>query len=72
MSVDVSSAEAAAERFDALGHPVHGYDEVIPGLAQADTTYSPLELFELGFDAIFDLPAGTEARAWRTVPTCSS
>ena len=42
-------------RFDELGYPVNGYDEVAPGLFQADTTYTPLELFELGFDAVFDL-----------------
>jgi protein-tyrosine phosphatase len=50
-------------RFDELGYPVNGYDEVVPGLFQADTTYSPLELFELGFDAVFDLcgwPRGEE------------
>lgn len=42
-------------RFDEYGFPLNGVDEVVPGLYQADTTYTPLELFELGFDAIFDL-----------------
>ena len=42
-------------RFDEHGFPVNGYDEVIPGLYQADTTYTPLELFECGFDVVFDL-----------------
>jgi protein-tyrosine phosphatase len=34
---------------------VNGYDEVVPGLFQADTTYTPRELFDRGFDAVFDL-----------------
>lgn len=43
-------------RLDDLGFPLDGYDWVIPGLAQADTTYSPADLFdEHGFDAVFDL-----------------
>jgi protein-tyrosine phosphatase len=42
-------------RFDRLGFPVNGYDEVVPGLFQADTTYTPRELFDRGFDAVFDL-----------------
>jgi hypothetical protein len=43
-------------RLDDDGWPLDGYDEVIPGLAQADTTWSPAELLdEHGFDAVFDL-----------------
>lgn len=43
-------------RLDDEGWPLDGYDEVIPGLAQADTTYTPAELLdEHGFDAVFDL-----------------
>lgn len=42
-------------RFDRFGFPVNGYDEVVPGLFQADTTYTPRELFDRGFDAVFDL-----------------
>ena len=45
----------AARRFDELGYPVNGFDEVVPGLFQADTTYTPEELFVQGFDAVFDL-----------------
>lgn len=42
-------------RLDADGYPRDGYDEVIVGLHQADTTYSPRELlFEHRFDAVFD------------------
>lgn len=43
-------------RLDDDGWPLHGYDWVVPGLAQADTTYTPVELLdEHGFDAVFDL-----------------
>jgi hypothetical protein len=43
-------------RLDDDGWPLDGYDEVIPGLAQADTTWTPAELLdEHGFDAVFDL-----------------
>lgn len=43
-------------RLDDDGWPLDGYDEVIPGLAQADTTWTPGELLdEHGFDAVFDL-----------------
>jgi len=41
--------------FDENGYPTDPYTEVVPGLFQADTTYSPLQLFELGFGAVFDL-----------------
>jgi hypothetical protein len=40
---------------DENGHPTEPYAEVVPGLFQADTTYSPAELFAQGFDAVFDL-----------------
>lgn len=43
-------------RLDDEGWPLDGYDWVVPGLAQADTTYTPAELLdEHGFDAVFDL-----------------
>lgn len=43
-------------RLDDEGWPVDGYDEVIPGLAQADTTWTPAELLDAhGFDVVFDL-----------------
>jgi hypothetical protein len=43
-------------RLDELGFPRDGYDWVIPGLAQADTTHTPAELLDgQGFDAVFDL-----------------
>ena len=41
--------------FDENGYPTDPYTEVVPGLFQADTTYSPLQLFDLGFGAVFDL-----------------
>jgi hypothetical protein len=41
--------------FDEDGYPTDPYAEVVPGLFQADTTYTPPELFRLGFDAVFDL-----------------
>jgi hypothetical protein len=41
--------------FDADGYPTEPYSEVYPGLFQADTTYSPAQLFFRGFDAVFDL-----------------
>jgi hypothetical protein len=55
----------SARRFDELGYPVNGFDEVVPGLFQADTRHTPLELFDLGFDAVFDLcgwPRGEDVR----------
>jgi len=42
-------------RFDDDGYPVEPYAEVVPGLFQADTGLSPIQLFDLGFDAVFDL-----------------
>jgi hypothetical protein len=56
-------------RLDEMGYPLDGYDEVVPGLFQADTTYTPLQMFERGFDAVFDLcgwerSAGVEDRAY--------
>jgi len=45
--------------FDDDGYPLNPYDEVAPGLFQADTTYSPLELFGRDFDAVFD-PCGID------------
>ena len=41
--------------FDESGYPTEPYTEVAPSLFQADTTYSPLQLFDLGFGAVFDL-----------------
>jgi hypothetical protein len=40
---------------DENGYPTEPYAEVVPGLFQASTTYSPNELFDRGFDAVFDL-----------------
>lgn len=44
-----SPTEATAERSARL------VVAVAPGLFQADTTYSPIQLFHRGFDAVFDL-----------------
>jgi protein-tyrosine phosphatase len=41
--------------FDDCGYPTEPYSEVVPGLFQADTTLSPIQLFDQGFDAVFDL-----------------
>jgi protein-tyrosine phosphatase len=41
--------------FDEYGYPTEPYSEVVPGLFQADTTFSPIQLFDQGFDAVFDL-----------------
>ena len=41
--------------FDDCGYPTEPYSEVVPGLFQADTTFSPIQLFNQGFDAVFDL-----------------
>ena len=40
---------------DDEGYPLNGFDEVVPGLAQADTTFTPMDLFAVGFDAVFDV-----------------
>lgn len=40
---------------DENGYPTEPFAEVVPGLFQADTTYSPIQLFHRGFDAVFDL-----------------
>jgi hypothetical protein len=45
--------------FDEDGYPTDPYAEVVPGLFQADSTYTPIELFQRGFDAAFDL-CGTD------------
>jgi len=41
--------------FDEDGYPTDPYAEVVPGLFQADTTFSPIQFFYQGFDAVFDL-----------------
>ena len=43
------------ETFVEDGFPVEPYSEVIPGLFQASAWLSPEELFDTGFDAVFDL-----------------
>ena len=43
------------ETFVEGGFPVEPYSEVIPGLFQASSWLSPEELFDTGFDAVFDL-----------------
>jgi hypothetical protein len=45
----------AETTLDENGYPTEPYAEVIPGLFQADTTFSPAELLAQGFDAVFDL-----------------
>jgi hypothetical protein len=45
----------AETTLDENGYPTEPYAEVIPGLFQADTTFSPVELLAQGFDAVFDL-----------------
>lgn len=41
--------------FDDDGYSLLPYDEVVPGLFQADSSWLPPQLFALGFDAVFDL-----------------
>jgi len=43
------------ERFDEYGYPNASFNEVVPALFQADASYSPIQLFHQGFDAVFDL-----------------
>jgi hypothetical protein len=43
------------ETFVEGGYPAEPYAEVVPGLFQATTQYTPQEMFDLGFDALFDL-----------------
>jgi hypothetical protein len=43
------------ERFDEYGYPTASFSEVVPSLFQADASYSPIQLFHQGFDAVFDL-----------------
>ena len=43
------------ERFDEYGFPTESFSEVVPGLLQADASFSPIQLFHHGFDAVFDL-----------------
>jgi len=43
------------ERFDEYGYPTASFNEVVPGLFQANASYSPIQLFRQGFDAVFDL-----------------
>ena len=43
------------ERFDEDGYPIEPFSEVIPNLFQAGTSYSPIQLFHQGFNAVFDL-----------------
>ena len=43
------------ETFVEGGFPVEPYSEVVPGLFQASSWLSPQELFDAGFDAVFDL-----------------
>jgi hypothetical protein len=47
--------EPLEPEFDDMGYPLNPFDEVIPGLAQGDTTHEPRQMFALGFDALFDL-----------------
>ena len=42
-------------RFDEDGYPTEPLSEVVPTLFQAGTSYSPIQLFHQGFDAVFDL-----------------
>ena len=51
----VYPADAADMTLDENGYPTEPYSEVVPGVFQADTTYSPVELLQQGFDAVFDL-----------------
>ncbi len=48
-------ADGTSEHFDEERYPLDAYAEVVPGLYQADTTWSPIQLFDQGFDAVFDL-----------------
>jgi hypothetical protein len=43
------------EPFDPQGYPLDPYAEVVPGLFQAGCTLSLDELYEAGFQAVFDL-----------------
>ena len=55
MSGFVPSRVVGSPAVDEEGYPLNGYDEVVPGLAQADTTFTPTQLFDRGFDAVFDV-----------------
>ena len=55
MSGFVPSRVVGSPALDDGGYPLNGYDEVVPGLAQADTTFTPTQLFDRGFDAVFDV-----------------
>ena len=52
---DLVGAQGAEPALDENGYPTDPIAEVAPGLFQADTTYSPIQLFYQGFDAVFDL-----------------
>ena len=49
------SAADDLEGFDEYGYPRTSFSEVVPGLFQANASYSPIQLFHQGFDAVFDL-----------------
>jgi hypothetical protein len=53
--MDRAVATFPVPEFDDEGYPVNAFDEVIPGLVQGDTTYDPLQMLALGFDALVDL-----------------
>ena len=55
MSGFVPSRVVGSPAVDDEGYPVNGFDEVVPGLAQADTTFTPTQLFDQGFDSVFDV-----------------
>ena len=55
MSWFVPAPVVGSPSVDDEGYPVNGVDEVVPGLAQADTTFMPQDLFDQGFDAVFDV-----------------
>ena len=52
------------ETFIEGGYPAEPYSEVVPGLFQASTRYTPEEMFDLGFDALFDLCGIDRGNGW--------
>lgn len=51
----LETGDIAYPPLDENDYPTDPYAEVVPGLFQADTTFSPIQLFFQGFDAVFDL-----------------
>jgi hypothetical protein len=53
---------------DAEGYPLNGFDEVVPGLWQGDTTFDPWHVLALGYDALFDLCGWDRGKGLEDLP----